>query len=373
MTATVESQQLMTDLQTKGLRIDNKVLPLTRKGGAGPSDHQAIVVDGQSIMVPVFTEGAEHSPYRLGAGMQVELKGIPLVDITMQSKPRFYELSTKDGIPYSKIATLHSTDVLATTVLQECIRYGQEDTSCQFCSIGQSLEAGKTIAQKTPDQLAEVALAAYELDGVSQMVMTTGTPPTADRGAAMLAECVKAVKAAVPLPIQVQCEPPKDLSHLRQLKAVGADSIGMHLEAVSERVRQKVMASKANIRVSEYLKAFEYAVELFGRGNVSTYILAGLGDTQDEILSISQRCLDIGVYPFVVPFVPISGTRLANHPPPSTEFMDSILEPLSQMIVAANLDSDAQVAGCAKCGACSSLKRYERVEREKVEYRAEAG
>jgi biotin synthase-related radical SAM superfamily protein len=51
-----------------------------------------------------------------------------------------------------------------------------------FCAIGQSLAAGRTIARKTPAQLAEVAEAAVRLDGVKQMVMTTGTPNTSDRG-----------------------------------------------------------------------------------------------------------------------------------------------------------------------------------------------
>ena len=50
--------------------------------------------------------------------------------------------------------------------------------TCQFCAIGQSLAAGRTIARKTPAQLAEVARAAVLLDGVKHMVMTTGTPPT---------------------------------------------------------------------------------------------------------------------------------------------------------------------------------------------------
>ena len=78
--------------------------------------------------------------------------------------------------------------MLATTVLQTCIRYQSRTKTCQFCAIGQSLAAGRTIERKTPAQLAEVAKAAVELDGVKHMVMTTGTPPRRDRGAAILAE-----------------------------------------------------------------------------------------------------------------------------------------------------------------------------------------
>ncbi len=80
-------------------------------------------------------------------------------------RPRFYDLTTADGVPYSKIAVLHGRDVLATTVLQTCIRYQSRTRACQFCAIGQSLAAGRTIERKSPAQLAEVAKAAVELDG----------------------------------------------------------------------------------------------------------------------------------------------------------------------------------------------------------------
>src|SRR5204862_1263417 len=120
-------------------------------------------------------------------------------------------LSTFDGVPYSKIAVLHGRDVLATTVLQTCIRYASRAKTCQFCSIGQSLAAGRTIAHKTPEQLAEVARAAVLLDGVKHMVMTTGTPNATDRGAKVLCDSAFAIKAAVNnLPLQGQCEPPDD-------------------------------------------------------------------------------------------------------------------------------------------------------------------
>ena len=151
--------------------------------------------------------------------------------------------------------------------------------TCQFCAIGQSLAAGRTIERKTPAQLAEVAKAAVELDGVKHMVMTTGTPPGRDRGAAILAESARAVKAAVDLPIQGQCEPPDDDAWFARMKDAGIDALGMHLEAVTPEVRARIMPGKAQVSLERYFDAFAAAVPVFGRGQVSTYILAGLGDT----------------------------------------------------------------------------------------------
>jgi radical SAM protein (TIGR04043 family) len=120
------------------------------------------------------------------------------------------------------------------------------------------------------------------------------------------------------------------------------------------------MPGKAQVPLSRYRSAFAAAVDVFGRGQVSTYILAGLGDTAEAILAMSRDLVSLGVYPFVVPFVPISGTPLEHHPAPTPAFMHSVLGPLSEMLVAAGLRADQAKAGCGKCGACSALSTYER-------------
>jgi biotin synthase-related radical SAM superfamily protein len=72
-----------------------------------------------------------------------------------------------------------------------------------------------------------------------------------------------------------------------------------------------------------------------------------------------RTLIELGVYPFVVPLVPNSGTPLENAPPPSAEFMRGLLAPLGVMLREARLVSADTKAGCAKCGACSSLSTYE--------------
>lgn len=355
----------MTELQSFGLRLaDPGAGAASRRGGAGPSDHKAVTVDGHTIMVPVHTSSAWASPFMAEApgaqGLATLKRGaIPIAQIAFPKQPRFYAMQTMDGVPYSHIATLHGADVLATTVLQTCIRYESRRKACKFCAIGQSLAAGRTIAHKTPEQLAEVARMAVLLDGVKHMVMTTGTPPGDDRGAKVLTDSAFAIKAAVDLPLQGQCEPPDDDRWFDRMRAAGIDTLGMHLEAVTPEVRERLMPGKASVPVERYLSAFEAAVRVFGRGQVSTYILAGLGDSREAILGMAERLIGLGVYPFVVPFVPISGTPLEDHPAPSSAWMQSLLEPLGAMLSRASLRSVDIKAGCGKCGACSSLSQYE--------------
>ncbi|MEE3718801.1 MSMEG_0568 family radical SAM protein [Tumidithrix elongata RA019] len=365
----MNKQQLITEIQTQGLKW---VEPNTgnagaagRKGGAGPSDHKAITIEGTTVMVPIYTGSAARSPYTATLDpvtdrVVLQLDEREIAPISFPQKPKFYDLITSDGIPYWKIALLHSHDVLATTVLQTCMRYNNTETSCQFCAIGQSLEAGRTIARKTPAQLAEVTEAAVRLDGVKHLVMTSGTPNTSDRGAAYLTECAKAIAARVNIPIQAQCEPPDDFIWFDRMKAAGIDSLGMHLEAVEPEVRARIMPGKATVPVEYYFEAFAAAVKVFGWGQVSTYLLAGLGDRLETLLEISNRLIQLGVYPFVVPFVPITGTPLANHPAPKSEFMFALYEQIGKMLKRAGMSSEDIKAGCAKCGACSALSNFEK-------------
>ena len=361
----IDAQHIITDLQTKGLNLFSDEMGSSgRKGGAGPSDHKAVTIGETTVMVPVYTSGAAKSPYgvdcdRVTGKSYLTKHNEVISPLDFPKQPQFYSLKTADGIPYSKIALLHSKNVLATTVLQTCIRYENRKTACQFCAIGQSLAAERTITRKIPDQLAEVAEAAVRLDGVEHMIMTTGTPNTTDRGAAYLTDCAQAIQKKVDLPIQAQCEPPDDFRWFERMRTAGIDSLGMHLEAADPVVRSRIMPGKAKVPVAYYFEAFAAAVKVFGRGQVSTYLLAGLGDSKETLLSVSARLIEAGVYPFIVPFVPISGTPLAHHAPPSSEFMFELYKQVGKQLKRANLLSADMKAGCAKCGACSALSQFE--------------
>jgi radical SAM protein (TIGR04043 family) len=361
-----KKQFLLSELQTHGLRLaDPDIGAVSRRGGAGPTDHKAVTVLGTTIMVPVHTRSAGSSPYvattpdRRGVSI-LRTGGEVVCEISFPPAPHFYTLTTADGIPYWKIAQLHSRDTLATTVLQTCIRYGNSATKCQFCAIGESLKGGRTIARKTPDQLAEVAYAAQKFDGVRNVVLTTGTPPTSDRGAEILAACAAAIKATTALPIQAQCEPPADFGWFSVMHRAGVDALGMHLEAWDEDVRRRIMPGKAEVPRDFYLEAFAAAVDIFGRGQVSTYLLAGLGDTIDGLHEAARTLIDLGVYPFIVPFVPVSGTPLAEHHPPDADFMRAVLAHVGEWLSVAGMTSDTVKAGCTKCAACSSLSSFEK-------------
>ena len=329
--------------------------PVSRTAGAGPSADGHLVIDGLNAAIPRNPQ----SPFVFD-GTRVLLDGADTgLDVEVVDRPRFYDLHTADGVPYEKLARLHGRDVLATTVVQTCIRYA-EDQRCRFCTIEESLRTGATTAVKRPAELAEVAAAAVRLDGVTQMVMTTGTSAGTDRGARHLARCVRAVKVAVPdLPIQVQCEPPADLSVLTELRDAGADAIGIHVESLDDEVRRRWMPGKATVPMDSYRAAWREAVRVFGRNQVSTYLLVGLGEDPDEMISGAAELIEIGVYPFVVPYRPQPGSLAVDVDgvaAPDAALVEKVSREVAARLVMAGMAGADQRAGCAACGACSVLQ-----------------
>lgn len=344
-----------SELAVRGVRTETSV----RRGpGAGPSDDGHLVVDGMNTALPIDPG----SPYVVRDGRILDSRvGAAEVDlgvaVTPVRRPRFYDLTTADGVRYEQIALLHGADVLASTVVQTCIRYGEAER-CRFCAIEESLRAGSTVAAKTPAQLAEVAEAAVRLDGVRQLVLTTGTTAGPDRGAVHLVRCVAAVTAAVPgLPIQVQIEPPGDLATIDALHAAGATAIGIHVEALDDAVRRAWMPGKGSVPMAEYEAAWDRAVTVFGRNRVSTYVLIGLGEDQDELVAGCASLIARGVYPFVVPVRVLPGTLAARDGAigPDPAVVADVTARVAALLREAGMSGADQGAGCAACGACSAL------------------
>jgi radical SAM protein (TIGR04043 family) len=351
---------LVIDLQATGLRVE---VPLERrKGGAGPSDSGMLWVGGFPVTVPTDNALARTSPYVLKAedeGYAIYRDGARLAEASTQRRPRFYDLSTADGIPYWKIALLH-LDSFASTVVQTCSYWGNAD-QCKFCGIGLSLAAGRTTVKKTPEQLAEVAVAAKTLDGAVDATLTTGSSNGVDRGARYVARCGQAVKQAADLPVEVQFEPPADLGVLDEVGDMGIDSVGIHVESFDPKVLAHVAPGKARTGIERYFEVWERAVQIFGEGQVSTYVILGMGEDPELTVEGCRRAIDIGVYPFVVPLRPVAGSLMESVLPPDRAYTDRIYRRVLSHMTARGMDSSMPLAGCARCQACSGLRTLEPV------------
>jgi radical SAM protein (TIGR04043 family) len=346
--------ELIIELQSVGLRVEAQLEK--RRGGAGPTDSGMLWIEGVAVTVPTMSELAQSSPYALkweDAGYGIYRDGIRLAAATGAPRPKFYDLVTADGVPYWQIGLMH-LDSFASTVVQTCSYWATPD-QCTFCGIELSLEAGRTIVKKSPAQLAEVAVAARTLDGAVDATLTTGSSNGRDRGARYVAKCGNAVKKSSGLPVEVQFEPPRDLDVINEVHDLGIDSVGIHVETFDPQVLARVAPGKARTGIDRYFAAWERAVSLFGQGQVSTYVILGMGEDVEVTVAGCRRAIDMGVYPFVVPLRPVAGSLMQDAEPPSAAYTDSVYRRVASYMALRGMDASTVAAGCARCQACSAM------------------
>lgn len=350
---------LKASLQSRGVKIHH--LTAQRKGGAGPAEGITIILNGRPVSVPTSGSFIAQSPYSIRSenGTNSLFKnGSPLIKVKIPDLPHYYSLKTWDGIPYNKIALLHGVDCLASTIFQNCI-YWNSPKRCTFCGIELSLNTNKTTVKKSPQQLLEVAKAALKLDRAQHITLTTGTQADSSDELHYLATCCSFIKSETNLPIHVQFMPPANLKLLDILKKSGVDTVGIHIESFDFSILKRVAPGKAELGLNTYLKTWKEAVDLFGKNQVSSFVIVGLGEKKKSLIEGSAQLCELGVYPFILPLRPIPGTPFATSKPPDPLEIISIYQQVAPLLKSYGLSWRNSKAGCVRCGACSALSDFE--------------
>lgn len=355
----MDSTTLKVELQSLGLRIPNT--KGIRSGGAGPTGgiHLKILPDSEAN-IPVVGDFVKSSPYSLD-----EINGeywifkddVALVQVEPMGNAKFAEYETSVGVSMQKVGILHCPTTFATTLLQTC-DFWRDDRKCQFCGIELTLKDKSTVGFKNAKSLVETIKLAKELDGISNIVFTSGVAPDEEKALEKYAEICSKVKKETGLPIQLQIIPPEDFSWFQKLKDSGVDAVGIHIETFDPEVFERVTPGKARIGFNRYVESWKEAVRVFGRWRVSTYVLVGMGEELQTVIDGAALCAEIGVYPFVVPFRPVAGTPMENIRPPSPKTMEYVYREVAKVLSEYGDAASSSVAGCVKCGGCSALHDF---------------
>lgn len=366
----MDPRTLKVELQSLGLRIpDTKGI---RSGGAGPTGgiHLKILPDSEAN-IPVVGDFVDSSPYHLdqiNSEYWIFKDDIALAQVELMGNAKFHGHETSAGIPMQRIGLLHCPTTFATTLLQTC-DFWQDDRRCKFCGIELTLKDRSTVGFKNAKSLVETIRLAKELDGITNIVFTSGVAPDEEKALNKYAETCREVKEATCIPIQLQIIPPDDLSWLRRLKDSGVDSLGVHIETFDPEVFERVTPGKARIGLDKYIETWKEAVNVFGRWQVSTYVLVGLGERLETVIEGTALCAEIGVYPFIVPFRPVAGTPMEDVKPPSPETMEYVYTEAAKVLSKYDEASKSSLAGCVSCGECSALPDFEKAAAKKVRFK----
>jgi biotin synthase-related radical SAM superfamily protein len=214
-------------------------------------------------------------------------------------------------------------DSAPTTAYLMTYHQGKCTANCRFCPQART-STGRA------DMLSRVSWPVYETQKVLQRVVSAVTIGRIRRICIQalnypqafkdLHAIARAINHSVKVPISVSCQPlrPEDM-HL--LASAGVERIGIPLDAATREVFDATKGANAGGPYcwEKQWQLLVQASQVFGKGNVSTHLIVGLGETEKEMVRAIQECVDIAVFPALFAFTPILGTILGNKMQPPIE------------------------------------------------------
>lgn len=130
---------------------------------------------------------------------------------------------------------------------------------------------------------------------------------------------IREIRERTEIPISCLISPTVTFKQdLREMKREGADKIGIAIDTGNERLFESLRGRKVKgpHRWERYWGCFEEAIQVFGKGNVGSHFIVGLGETEKEMLFYIQRIKDMGGETHLFSFFPEEDSLLSNLPPP---------------------------------------------------------
>jgi len=124
---------------------------------------------------------------------------------------------------------------------------------------------------------------------------------------------MNALRSVSKLPISVAIHPVSKEKMVR-LKQAGVSNIGIALDASTPELFEEIKGEKrsSQYRWNNHAQALNDALDIFGKGNVTTHLIIGLGETELEATEFIMKMYDSGISVGLFAFTSIKGTSLEN-------------------------------------------------------------
>lgn len=103
------------------------------------------------------------------------------------------------------------------------------------------------------------------------------------------------------------------------LKQAGVDKVGIAIDCATEELFDLHRGIHANgpHKWEKYWSSFESALKVFGKGQVGSHFVVGLGETEKQMIESIQKIRDMGGETHLFSFFPEANSRLAKHARPT--------------------------------------------------------
>lgn len=158
--------------------------------------------------------------------------------------------------------------------------------------------------------------------------------------------------------VNLELMPPENIETvLENTKKDGVTSIQFNLEVWDKEKRKEIMPYKGEIPREDYISAISKASRIFGKGKVTSVILAGL-NSETEIREAAYEVLNANGIPSLEIYRSIKGTPFKKF---SSNFNISSIKQLSDEIndlikEKYTTSITNKLEGCYKCKGCTLLK-----------------
>lgn len=187
---------------------------------------------------------------------------------------------------------------------------------CAFCAQARSstARADKLSRVTWPEfdraRLTPALRAAFAAGTIRRAcAQVVGTPDAVSRAA----DTVRFLKASTDgdVAVSVSFSASSSVEHIDALISAGADRVALPLDAANPSLYEQVKGHSMR-RALDLIRACAARHP----GRISTHLIAGLGETEEDILRLAADMISIGVTIGLFAFTPIPGTRMAAASPP---------------------------------------------------------
>ncbi|HUW98969.1 MAG TPA: radical SAM protein [Acidiferrobacter sp.] len=240
--------------------------------------------------------------------------------------PEYVQMSTAAAMTLGLVpGQMHRTG--CTHCLNLLVTYAEGcRANCAYCGLARHREEARDYADRNfirvdwptvrYEEVIERMQGGSDQSQFQRMCISMITHPESDRDTMTL---LKQWVAAVPhVPVSILSNPTTmEKADLVALRDAGADIFTIALDAVTPEIfdRTRGKAVDSPHKWDKYWQAMEWAAEVFGPERFGAHLICGMGETEQEILTVAQRITDMGGHNHMFAFFPERGSLMEDWAP----------------------------------------------------------
>ena len=190
-----------------------------------------------------------------------------------------------DGVEIKPVV-FHSPEQAFFNLDQRC-RY-----NCKFCT--SPLLKNDATKSLTDSKIVEMIRDSMKEQDVVSVALTSGVAGSVQETVDRMVSCIKAIRREFPeIPIGV--EPYVDSAEqIMALKDAGADEMKINLETPRRDIFEKICPELDHSMITDMIRK---SVKIFGRGKVTTNLIFGIGESDDDLENGMRELAAFGCVP----------------------------------------------------------------------------